>query len=42
MASYGLRDLGYNYVVLDDCWSQGRNSSGYIEHDPIKFPNVRL
>lgn len=39
MASYGLRDLGYNYVVLDDCWSQGRNSSGYIEHDPTKFPN---
>ncbi|KAE9993964.1 hypothetical protein EG327_002298 [Venturia inaequalis] len=39
MISYGLRDLGYNYVVLDDCWSQGRNGSGYIEHDPTKFPN---
>ncbi|KAF2421141.1 alpha-galactosidase [Tothia fuscella] len=39
MADYGLRDLGYNYVVLDDCWSQGRNSSGYLVENPIKFPN---
>lgn len=23
MASYGLRDLGYNYIILDDCWSVG-------------------
>ncbi|KAI9691396.1 MAG: hypothetical protein M1820_009684 [Bogoriella megaspora] len=38
MADYGLRDLGYKYVVLDDCWSIGRNSSGYLEYDPQKFP----
>jgi alpha-galactosidase len=30
MVDYGLRDLGYNYVVLDDCWSIGRNESGYL------------
>lgn len=23
MADYGLRDLGYNYIILDDCWSVG-------------------
>lgn len=23
MINYGLRDLGYNYIVLDDCWSVG-------------------
>lgn len=40
MANYGLRDLGYNYVVLDDCWSSGRNSSGYLVEDTTKFPNV--
>jgi alpha-galactosidase len=30
MADFGLRDLGYNYIVLDDCWSVGRNESGYL------------
>ncbi|KAK7701443.1 hypothetical protein SLS57_011728 [Botryosphaeria dothidea] len=39
MVDYGLRDLGYNYVVLDDCWSAGRNDSGYLVHNPKKFPN---
>lgn len=23
MVDYGLRDLGYNYIVLDDCWAVG-------------------
>ncbi|KAJ5437849.1 Alpha-galactosidase [Penicillium daleae] len=35
----GFKDLGYNYVVLDDCWSAGRNSSGYLVPDSQKFPN---
>jgi len=39
MVDLGLRDLGYQYVVLDDCWSQGRNASGYLEPIPAKFPN---
>ena len=39
MVSFGLRDLGYNYVVLDDCWSSGRNESGYLVADKTKFPN---
>lgn len=33
MIDYGLRDLGYNYIVLDDCWSVGRNQSGYLVAD---------
>jgi hypothetical protein len=40
MVEYGLRDLGYNYVIVDDCWSQGRNDSGYLVEDTVKFPNV--
>lgn len=39
MVDLGLRDLGYNYVVLDDCWSSGRNESGYLVHNSAKFPN---
>jgi alpha-galactosidase len=33
MIDYGLRDLGYNHIVLDDCWSIGRNASGYLVED---------
>jgi alpha-galactosidase len=33
MVEFGLRDLGYKYVVLDDCWSIGRNASGYLVED---------
>ncbi|PTB62533.1 family 27 glycoside hydrolase [Trichoderma citrinoviride] len=35
---YGLQDLGYNYVVLDDCWSDGRDSKGKLIADKKKFP----
>lgn len=34
----GLRDLGYQYVVLDDCWSHSRGEDGYLLADPQKFP----
>jgi alpha-galactosidase len=40
MVDYGLSDLGYKYVVLDDCWSSGRDSSGQLVPDSNKFPNV--
>ena len=33
MIDYGLRDLGYNHIVLDDCWAIGRNESGYLVED---------
>ncbi|KAJ5708564.1 Alpha-galactosidase/alpha-n-acetylgalactosaminidase [Penicillium malachiteum] len=39
IVSLGFKDLGYEYVVMDDCWSAGRNSSGYLIPDPDKFPN---
>lgn len=35
----GLRDVGYNYVVLDDCWSEGRAADGYLREDLTKFPS---
>ncbi|KAH8742296.1 glycoside hydrolase superfamily [Diaporthe sp. PMI_573] len=35
----GLKDAGYLYVNIDDCWStKARNSSGYLVPDPAKFP----
>ena len=35
----GLRDVGYNYVVLDDCWSEGRGEDGFLKEDLEKFPS---
>lgn len=34
----GLRDVGYNYVLLDDCWQGERGADGYITVDAAKFP----
>ncbi|UNI22448.1 Alpha-galactosidase [Purpureocillium takamizusanense] len=38
LGDYGLKDLGYQYVVLDDCWSVGRGDDGYLIPDTAKFP----
>ncbi|OJJ43549.1 hypothetical protein ASPZODRAFT_74133 [Penicilliopsis zonata CBS 506.65] len=35
----GLRDVGYQYVVLDDCWSDGRDEAGRWRADADKFPH---
>jgi alpha-galactosidase len=43
MVDLGLRDLGYNYIVMDDCWSIGRNSSGYlVENRKHHIPSSNL
>lgn len=34
----GLRDVGYNYIILDDCWSAGRDKKGKLVEDRTKFP----
>lgn len=30
--------MGYNYVVLDDCWSDGRGNDKFLMVDKVKFP----
>jgi alpha-galactosidase len=39
MASNGMKDAGYQYVVIDDCWQVGRDKSGNILADAKKFPS---
>lgn len=40
IVSSGLADCGYNYVVIDDCWSlRERNENGRLVPDPEKFPH---
>jgi alpha-galactosidase len=33
MVNLGLRDLGYNYIILDDCVNVARNESGFLIAD---------
>jgi alpha-galactosidase len=39
MVSTGMRDAGYVYVVIDDCWQVGRDAQGALVADPAKFPS---
>lgn len=39
MVESGMRDAGYEYIVIDDCWQIGRDSAGFIMVDPDRFPN---
>ncbi|WP_416973736.1 glycoside hydrolase family 27 protein [Streptomyces sp. 4F14] len=39
MVSSGMRDAGYRYVVVDDCWfDPQRDASGALRAHPSKFP----
>ena len=35
----GLRDAGYTYINIDDCWHGQRDNDGFIQADPVKFPS---
>ncbi|WP_210571373.1 NPCBM/NEW2 domain-containing protein [Streptomyces sp. GESEQ-4] len=36
----GLKDAGYEYVNLDDCWAlPERDANGKLVPDPVRFPN---
>jgi alpha-galactosidase len=39
MVSSGMKDAGYEYVVIDDCWQVDRDSDGNIVVDPEHFPS---
>jgi alpha-galactosidase len=39
MVSSGMKDAGYQYVVIDDCWHGERDSFGFIHPDPERFPS---
>lgn len=40
MVSSGMRDAGYEYIVIDDCWmARERDANGNLQADPVKFPN---
>jgi alpha-galactosidase len=39
IASNGMKDAGYQYVNLDDCWQISRDANGNIVADASKFPS---
>lgn len=40
MVEKGLLDAGYEYIVIDDCWSlKSRDENGNLVPDPAKFPH---
>jgi alpha-galactosidase len=39
MVTNGMKDAGYQYIILDDCWQTGRDSAGNIIADTQRFPS---
>ena len=35
----GMKDAGYEYINIDDCWHGERDSLGFIHPDAERFPN---
>src|SRR5947209_576582 len=39
MATSGMKNAGYQYIVIDDCWQVERDRQGDIIADPARFPS---
>ncbi|HVK19735.1 MAG TPA: NPCBM/NEW2 domain-containing protein [Actinokineospora sp.] len=39
MVTSGMKAAGYQYIVIDDCWSDGRDANGVLRRNTTKFPN---
>ncbi|GAA4854006.1 hypothetical protein GCM10025787_42380 [Saccharopolyspora rosea] len=40
LVSSGMRDAGYRYLVVDDCWfDPRRDAGGELRADPVRFPS---
>ena len=39
MVKSGMKDAGYQYIVIDDCWQVARDKDANIVADPKRFPD---
>ena len=39
MATNGMKDAGYQFINIDDCWQGERDAQGFIQPDPKRFPS---
>jgi alpha-galactosidase len=37
----GMKDVGYEYVMLDGGWENGRDAEGNLTTDPKRFPDMK-
>lgn len=41
LGTFGLKDLGYDHMCIDDCWATKNRVNGHLNVDTNKFPNIR-
>lgn len=39
MVKSGMKDAGYQFIVIDDCWQVDRDANGELVADPGRFPS---
>lgn len=39
MVASGMKDAGYEYINIDDCWHGERDENGFIQVDKKRFPS---
>lgn len=39
MVSSGMAAVGYEYIVIDDCWQVARDENNVLVADSVRFPN---
>jgi len=39
IVSSGMKDAGFQFVVIDDCWHGDRDAQGFIRPDASRFPS---
>ena len=39
MVATGMKDAGYEYINIDDCWQGKRDARGYLTAHPERFPH---
>ena len=38
MSANGMKEVGYQYIVIDDCWQVAQDAQGNIVSDAKAFP----
>src|SRR5882757_6867981 len=39
ISANGMREAGYQYITIDDCWQVSRTPAGVIVADSVRFPS---
>src|SRR4051812_20231667 len=39
MVANGMKNAGYEYIIIDDLWTAGRDNKNRLVADPVRFPD---